>query len=99
MFNFTDMLRRTEDLILPVVILGVELICPEAVLTGSGADHLLVIDMEGNPVTVRQLLRQNRMIVPLDFFHVALPVDDAVETDAIAAEQPSNIPGGAEGGF
>ena len=98
MFDFADPVRLFDDLFLPVIVLAVQLIRPETVLAGGGTNDFLVVDMQGDPVTVRQFLGQDRFVVPLDLLQVAVSVDDAVKADAVAPEEPADIPFRPEGG-
>ena len=85
----SDPVCRCDNLFLPLVILGTELVSPEPVLSRSGADDLFIVNMQGNAVSVRQLLGQYVFVVPLDLFQMTGTVDNAVQPDAVAAEQPA----------
>ena len=91
MFDFPDPVRLLDDFFLPVIVLAVQLIRPEAVLAGGGTDDFLVVDVQRDPVPVGQLLGQGCFTVPLHFFQMAFAVDNAVQPDAISPEEPPDI--------
>ena len=68
MLDALYLLRPADDLFLPVVVLGVQLVGLKAVLTGDGADGRLVVDVQGDAVLGRQLLRQYGLIFLLHLF-------------------------------
>ena len=86
MLEMPDSIRLCNDFLFPVLVLGVQLISAETVLAGIGANDFFVVDMQGDPVMVRELLGERRPVVALNFLQVALGVHDAVQTDTVAVK-------------
>lgn len=90
-FEFFDPCRLFYDLFLPIVVFGVELVGAVAVFPAEGADYRFVIHVQRDPITVRELLREDRFVVPLHLSLVPLRVDYAVEADAVEPEEPFDV--------
>ncbi len=93
-----DRLCALNDFFNPLVVLRVELIGPEAVLSAPGTDDGLIVHVQGDAVIIRHLLGEYRFLVALDLPEMPLRVDDPVKTDVIEPEQPPDIRLGTEGG-
>ena len=75
MLELPDAVRLLNDLLPPVVILGVQLVSPEAELACGGTDDLLIINVQGDPVAVGKLLGQGFLIIPLYLLQVTGAID------------------------
>ncbi len=75
MLELPDAVRLLNDLLPPVVILGVQLVSPEAELACGGTDDLLIINVQGDPVAVGKLLGQGFLIIPLYLLQVTGAVE------------------------
>ena len=62
MLQLPDVIRLLNDLLSPVVILGIQLVGPEAELAGGGTNDLFIIDVQGDPVALGKLLGQGFLI-------------------------------------
>ena len=97
-FNLADLCNTFQNLICPFIILCIELVGTEAILTGGGTDDVLIIYVQGDSVPVRHLLRQNGAAVGLDLLLMPVAVNNAVELDTVEAEQRFDITFRAERG-
>ena len=60
-------------------------------------DHVLIIDMQRDPVVGRHFLRQRCCRILLDFFQMTRTVHDLVKADPLIAEQGAYVEFGSEG--
>lgn len=75
MLQLPDVIRLLNDLLSPVVILGIQLVGPEAELAGGGTDDFLIVDVQGDAVAVGKFLGQGFPVVPLYFLQMPCAID------------------------
>ena len=75
MLQLPDVIRLLNDLLSPVVILGIQLVGPEAELAGGGTNDLFIIDVQGDPVAIGKLLGQGFLVAPLYLLQVTGAID------------------------
>lgn len=88
-FNF---LKAVNNLLLPFVILGIQLINIEAISLTGGHDDGLIIDMQRDAVAVRHFLGQHFLSPCLNLALVPLGIHDSIQLDAVQTEQSADIP-------
>ena len=65
MLDFLDLLGAADDFFLLVVVLRVEPVGLKTVLTGAGADDLLIVDVQGNAIARGHFLGKNDAVFSL----------------------------------
>ena len=96
-FQFADPASSVQYFFNPLVIGLADFQCLKTKCTSVLMDHVLIIDMQRDPVVGRHFLRQRCCRILLDFFQMTRTVHDLVKTDPVIAEQGSYIELGAEG--